>query len=312
MTGGWLMWTPLAANVALALTGRRLARALPPGIAVRLLPVALVVVAAGTGLVLAAVGFFALAQCAPVALLGHWSPSEVRSEQPMPTAAEVVAGIVVVFLLAAALLRAARGITDLVHAAVACRDLGDHVDGLVVVMDDVPSAYTVPGLGGRVVVSTAMLRALDADERRALLAHEAAHLERHHHLAVQLADLAAAANPLLRRTARAVRLAVEREADEAAAEEVGDRRLVARALARAGLATAAAPRRTPARLAALAGADSQVPQRARALLAPAPRPRRMLAAGLVLLTLSAGAGAAATARQTDDRLDRAVTTGPHA
>src|SRR4051812_29165627 len=299
MTGGWLMWAPLAANVALALTGPRLARALPPGIAVRLLPVALVVVAAGTGLVLAAVGFFALAQCAPVALLGHWSPSEVRSEQPMPTAAEVVAGIVVVLLLAPALLRAARGITDLVHAAVACRDLGEHVDGLGVVTDDVPPAVALPRLRGRVVVSTALLRAPDAHEGPA-------------HLAVQLADLAAAATPLLRRTARAVRPAVEREADEAAAEEVGDRRLVARALARAGLATAAAPRRTPARLATLAGADSQVPQRARALLAPAPRPRRLLAAGLVLLTLSAGVGAAATARQTDDRLDRAVTAGPRA
>src|SRR4051812_9339895 len=119
MTGGWLMWAPLAANVALALTGPRLARALPPGIAVRLLPVALVVVAAGTGLVLAAVGFFALAQCAPVALLGHWSPSEVRSEQPMPTAAEVVAGIVVVLLLAAPLLRAPRGVPDPVDAAAA-------------------------------------------------------------------------------------------------------------------------------------------------------------------------------------------------
>jgi hypothetical protein len=38
------------------------------------------------------------------------------------------------------------------------------------VHDDLPDAYALPGLTGRVVVSTAMLQALPADERQVLLA----------------------------------------------------------------------------------------------------------------------------------------------
>ena len=101
-----------------------------------------------------------------------------------------------------------------------------------------------------------MLRVLSADERRVVLAHEAAHLARHHHLYIQLADLAAAANPLLRPTASGVRLAVERDADEVAAGEVGDRRLAARALARAGLAKAGTSPRPTGNGVALAATDA--------------------------------------------------------
>src|SRR5205085_4994912 len=116
----------------------------------------------------------------------------------------------------------------------------------------------------------------------------------------------AAANPLLRPTARGVRLAVERDADEAAAAEVGDRRLVARALARAGLAKAgtSSPRRRGGAV-ALAATDGFVAQRAMALLSPAPKPRRMLAAALALLAGVTLLGTAATAHQTDDNLDQA-------
>jgi len=55
-----------------------------------------------------------------------------------------------------------------------------------------------------------MLRARPPDERRVLLAHEDSHLRHRHHLFTQLADLAATANPLLRRSARAVLDAVAR------------------------------------------------------------------------------------------------------
>ena len=53
-------------------------------------------------------------------------------------------------------------------------------------------------------------------------------------------------------------------------------------------------------------------QRAAALLAPAPRARRPLAAALVALTIASLAVSALTARQTDDRLDDAVTALPAA
>ncbi len=99
-----------------------------------------------------------------------------------------------------------------------------------------PTAYAVPGRPGHIVVSVGMLRALPAPERRVLLAHERSHLERGHHRYLHAVELAAAAAPVLRCLKRQVRHATERWADEDAADRVGDRRLVASALARASLA----------------------------------------------------------------------------
>jgi beta-lactamase regulating signal transducer with metallopeptidase domain len=151
-----------------------------------------------------------------------------------------------------------------------------------------------------------MLRALPADERRVLLAHEAAHLRHHHHLYVQLAELGAAANPLLRPLASAVRAGTERWADEDAADDVGDRTLAARALARAGLARAlASPGRCSAPRATLAGVDAGVAHRALALLAPPPRRRRWLASAVAAVVLIPLAASAITALDTEDRFDLA-------
>jgi Zn-dependent protease with chaperone function len=183
--------------------------------------------------------------------------------------------------------------------------MGPSVAGLVVVADDEPDAYALPGIGGRVVISTAMLRALSADERRVLLAHEAAHLTHRHHLWVQAAELAAAANPLLRPAARAVRAAVERWADEVAAAEVGDRTLTARALARAALARAAARRNPAMPGAALAGADGAVADRARALLAGPPKRRRVLAGAVSALMLATLTAVLVTSVDTEDRFEAA-------
>jgi hypothetical protein len=298
------MTLPLVVSVVLGASAARLGRRLPPATAVRLLTAAMFVTALATGFVLAAAGVLVLAQIPLVAALGHWSAHVLGSGLPVPVAAGSLAAVTVCGLLAAALRRAALGGRDLVLAAVACRRLGPAVGGLVVVHDDEPDAYTLPGIGGRVVVSTAMLRALPADERRVLLAHEAAHLTRRHHLWVQAAELAASADPLLRPTARAVRAAVEREADEVAAAEVGDRALAARALARAGLARATA-RREAGLAAALAGADEGVAARARALLAGPPPRRRFLAAAVTALMLATGVAVLVTGVDTEARFEAA-------
>jgi Peptidase family M48 len=300
------MALPLAGSVLLGVSASRLGRWLPPGTAVRLLTAAMLVTALATGFVLAVAGVLVLAQIPLVAALGHWSAHVLGSGLPVPATAGCLAAITVCGLLAAALRRAALGGRDLVLAAVACRRLGPAVNGLVVVDDEEPDAYTLPGIGGRVVVSTAMLRALPADERRVLLAHEAAHLSRRHHLWVEAAELAAAANPLLRPARRAVRAAVEREADEVAAVEVGDRALAARALARAGLARAAA-RRDAALAAALAGADAAVADRARALLAGPPPRRRVLAGAVAALMLATGVAVLVTGMDTEARFEAAQT-----
>ncbi len=99
-----------------------------------------------------------------------------------------------------------------------------------------PHAFAVAGRPGRIVVSAAMLRALTAPQRRAMLAHERAHLHLHHSALLTLAQLAAAANPLLLPVRGAVGYLCERNADEIAAAEVGDRFVVAEALAAAALA----------------------------------------------------------------------------
>jgi len=298
------MTLPLAVSVLMGVSASRLGRRLPPATAVRLLTAAMLVTALATGFVLAVAGMLVLAQIPLVAALGHYSAHVLGSGLPVPVGAGGLAAVTVCGLLVAALRRAALGGRDLMLAAVACRRLGPAVGGLVVIDDDEPDAYTLPGIGGRVVVSTAMLRALPADERRVLLAHEAAHLSRRHHLWVQAAELAAAANPLLRPVARAVRAAVERDADEVAAAEVGDRELAARALARAGLARAAARRATTLE-AALAGADTAVADRARALLAGPPPRRRVLAGMLAALMVATGVAVLVTGADTEARFEAA-------
>jgi len=298
------MLLPLAVSGTLWVTGTRLGRWLPPASAVRLLSLAAVVTALSSGFVLAIIGFLVLARIPFIARLGHWSAKTLSSGDPIPVGAGVLAGATVVVLLAAALRRFVLAARDLAAAAAACRRLGPGTNGLVIVEDEEPDAYALPGLSGRVVVSTAMLRALPADERRVLLAHEAAHLRHHHHLYVQFAELGAAANPLLRPLATAVREGAERWADEDAASEVGDRALAARALARAGLARAhAAPGSGQAPNVTLAGVDFGVAHRALALLAPRPRRRRWLASAVAAIVLSSLAASAIIASETEHRFE---------
>jgi hypothetical protein len=281
-------------------------------VAVRLLSVAAVVVAAATGFVLAVAAFDLIAQVPVVAAMGHWSPALAQAGNPIPDEIGAPAAITVAILAGAASVRAVRAGRDLAAAVATCRRLGPAAGRLVVVQHDIPDAYALPGLSGRIVVSTAMLAALPADERRVLLAHEDAHLAHHHHLYVQAAELAAAANPLLRPVAHAVRAGVERWADEVAATTVGDRQLTARAMARAGLARAHAPRPGHGATAlALPGADAAIADRARALLRPPPARRLLPAAILTGLIIFSTAAATQTAHDTEHRFERAKAHATH-
>jgi beta-lactamase regulating signal transducer with metallopeptidase domain len=171
-----------------------------------------------------------------------------------------------------------------------------------------------------------MMRALSHPERQVLLAHERAHASAFHYLFTTAARLAAAANPLLRPVAGAVGYTVERWADERAAAVVGDRRLAARAIARAALASAAAPPRqashaagalravtgqAPMRLAGPAPMRraGPVPRRVAALLGPPPQPRLLLLAAAVLLVAVAGASALQAAIDLHSLLDYARAVG---
>ena len=155
---------------------------------------------------------------------------------------------------------------------------------LQVVPQATPTAFVLPGRPGRIVVSAGMLRALDVEERRVLLAHERAHLDRHHHRFIGLTDLAASALPLLRPVQRHVRFAVERWADEDAALAVGDRRLVARALSRAAVASA------PSSSAAVAFGHLGVIARVEALLHPEESPVWLRSCAVVAGVLAVAIG----------------------
>jgi Zn-dependent protease with chaperone function len=108
-----------------------------------------------------------------------------------------------------------------------------------------PFAYTVGGRSGGVVVSRALLGLLDDDERDAMLAHELAHLRLRHHRLLGFAQVVTATlgpvAPAVHQAASSLARELEVIADQAAAGVVGDRRVVARALAKAALAAAASP-----------------------------------------------------------------------
>jgi len=123
-------------------------------------------------------------------------------------------------------------------------------------------AYAQPGRPGHVVVSQGMLDALAPEEQLVVIAHERSHLRHHHHRYVAVVETCAAGIAPLRSLAAAVRFACERWADEDAARVVGERRLVARTVAVAALASADRPPLS------LGGQPRGVPARVRALLAP--------------------------------------------
>ena len=116
-----------------------------------------------------------------------------------------------------------------------------------------------------------------------LIAHERSHLRRHHHRYVRLTELAVAAIPLLAPVNGRLRFAVERWADEDAADEIGDRALVASAIARAALASRPSPR------IGLAMADAGVVERVQIMLAD-PAPRSQLVAVPLAVVVVAGLG----------------------
>jgi Zn-dependent protease with chaperone function len=291
---------PILASVLLAGTGRALARRLAPAVAVPLLTALALAVSLATGAVLSLAAFVVLARQPALAAVGGWSRSTWRPWAGVPFGWGLLAAGLAAVLLAAAGGYLARAARELITARSACRRLADgSVAGLVILPGEQPAAYTVAGRPGSIVVSAGMLALLSPDERRALLAHEAAHLRRGHACFVVAARLAAAANPLLRPLARGVALAAELQADQDAAAEVGDRRIVAAALARASLATARRSR--PAT--ALAMAESEVATRVRALTGPPGRPRTWAAAAAAALTMACGLTAAGTVLATHQQVE---------
>lgn len=291
-----VVYLPLLFPVPAALAARPLAERLDPRFATWLLTCCALALAALSCAALGVLVAAGLVRLPPAAWVGDWSLSTVRAGDPVSVVEAAVAASLLAVAGVAGVRMLWRRVRALAAAAFEAACLPGH-GRLVVVEDEIPDAYALPGLPGRIVVSTGMLQALDEADREAMLAHEAAHLACHHYAFVAVTHLAAACNPLLRPVVGAVAYTVERWADERAATTCGDRRQVARAVGKAALATAhrRPRRRLPEAVLGLFGrhrgplaAAGPVPRRVAALLA---QPRRhSLPLNLPLLPL---AGAAA-------------------
>lgn len=276
---------PLVVAACFGVLGPRLARRLPPRHATWLLSAGAVTAALSALAMLFSVGLVLVGQAPSVASEGHWSASILREHAPVEPGVTVAALSALIAAMAATIVVAGRRGLAMLAAYRDCRRLPGAAGDLVVVPNTSAGAVAIPGRPGRIVVSQALLIALSASERRALLAHERAHLGHGHHWHRTVVSLAAAANPLLRPLCSATLHATERWADEEAAAEVGDRATVAAAVARAARMSS---RRGPVIGPHLAVAAGGVPERVAALLGRPARPRPdliVLAAALLIAGL---------------------------
>jgi hypothetical protein len=294
------VYLPLLFTALFGLTAPGLSRRLPPRIATWLLSIGGVTCAAGSGAVLTFLAWTLVGQTPDVAAGGHWSIHALRTHDLVPRPVAVVALAAVGILLTTAIAALVYRGYALLEAYRLARLLGRHDAQLVVVDDDTLPACAVPGRPGRIVVPAGLLRRLDVTERRALLAHERAHLHHRHHLHRVAAALAAAANPMLWRLPAALALATERWADEDAATQTR-RDTVARALARA--ATTARPAKLGA---VLAAATVDVHSRIAALTTPPPRPVRWRILVLTALIAATAIATLEAARDTEGLFELAM------
>jgi Zn-dependent protease with chaperone function len=284
------VYLPLLLSLIAPLGARPLAERSDPRLATWLLTASALVLGAASTISLGLLAVTGLIRIPLLAGLGHWSAHTAKYDAPAQLSVALVAGL----LLGGAVLAAARMLWRRARAlAAAAVDAAcmPTPDGLVVLDDETPDAYALPGLPGRIVVSTGMLDTLDETEHTILLAHERTHLTAHHYAFAALAGLGAAANPLLRPFATAVAYTIERWADERAAAATGDRTRVARTVGKAALATRHTPLRTPGTALGILGRANNplrkagpVPRRVAALLAPplSRHPGLLLAATAVL------------------------------
>jgi hypothetical protein len=226
------VYLPFLLSLLLPLAATWAARMLQPAVATRVVVVAAVVTTSAYVCSLTVLSLTLFDDLPPLSALDH-GPG-LGLPKPVPDWLAVVAAVVLVV----GGIRLVRRVDGRRRVVRELRAGGAPRGGLAVADLPEPFAVAVPGRPGHVLVTSGMLRLLSGPERKVMLAHERSHLERGHHRLVGAVDCAAAVNPLLSRLVDLVAYLVERSADEDAAEQLGDREVVARAVARASLATA--------------------------------------------------------------------------
>lgn len=222
-----LLVAPLLLVVAGIAAGWFLPRVASPATSVRVLSAATVVAAAGVAAALVLVAVAGASELHEVSSWLGWCDALYPGDHGAAPWAGALATALLVIATRRALRYTRRARAELESFA--------HVDGVEVVAAAGPVAFAVPGSPGGVVLGDELVRTLSRDERSAVIAHERAHLDLGHHRFVHAAETCAAAFPFLVPLARQVRFNTERWADESAANEVGSRALVARAIARVAL-----------------------------------------------------------------------------
>jgi Zn-dependent protease with chaperone function len=255
---------PLVVAMMLAVGVTTVHRRLPPVLAARAVTVTVIVVVGAAVPTLWIVGFGYLAH---VSILGRgfaWCAEFFGIHDRVPAWAGLPAlGVAIIGTV-----RVARVLS------IYRRLRHDQPKAVEVVEHPQPFAFTLPGRGGHVVLSSGIVDLLDDDERAVVLAHEQAHARHRHDRYLLVVQLAAAAVPLLRPLTARAQFSLERWADEAAVDQCGNRRFVAETLGKVALHTIA-----PAGVLGFAGLG--VTARVAALLSPPPAaPRPLVLMGL--------------------------------
>jgi Zn-dependent protease with chaperone function len=231
MTGQWV--APALALVLVAafgLTFPHWTRHLPPAAAVRLLTGTSVVTAVAEVLLLTMIALPLVGRSDGLADYAHWSDAVFARGSSPGRAFGGVAALGVTIVLGR-LIRESRAQRRAAATARSFRQrLGTTAGGVIVVASDAREAMAVNG--DVIVVTAGLLRCLTSAERRAVLAHERAHVSHRHHRYVRAARLIAAVNPLLFRVPSTAEYLIERWADEDAVG-VTSRAVVASALTQA-------------------------------------------------------------------------------
>jgi hypothetical protein len=272
-----IFYLPLLAAFALAAAAGGIARRASPRPGATALVAAALVAAIAADIALAVLVGVRMLDAAPVAELLRWR-AETPHTIPVPPPISVIAAgaLAAIGVTAAGDWRRSRRSSHRLLALHADATPGE----LIVVRSPAVLAHALPAMGtspGRIVVSDAMLRILDPRERRAMLAHERAHLCHRHDRYRRLVRIAARINPLVGRTVEATDFLLERWADEDAARAVGSRRVTAQALARAAVS---APRHRDYAEASFAA--QRVAVRVEALLVPSASSRGPLVLAMAL------------------------------
>ena len=223
-----LVWMPVTVAVGAALAGSLLSHRLPPKLATFLLTVAVTSAALAVAWALTIVILAFAMQVKWIDSAAGWCDVLVDGHHRVPALFGILS-------TAGLLVGLTRMLLWLRHRRRTLRALRVGSQPVEIIPARLPTAFAVPGRPGQIIVSQGMLDVLEPAQRRALIAHEQAHLDHRHHRYVLVAEAATRAVPLLHPLRRRVHFCTERWADEVAAGVVGDRRVVASAITQAAL-----------------------------------------------------------------------------